>query len=201
MSEKIFGKENIFKELGSLQQKALFFLAENPDKHKQAIQQSINHPSDQYGSISNAVDSIEQSGYINSKLAKSQKNVEIKLFRCTDLGVLYALTRNPLCDIPRVLDSYKDEFEFCKQFRALYNVWGHEQMAQFLKDTGEFLPMVYTKGIEYATPYFLMKFARQMQTLDPKIKTRNVKEAIAQFPKTKQMLKEMQKDINDLLQK
>jgi len=132
-------------------------------------------------------------------LAKSQKNVEIKFFRCTDIGVLYALTRNPLCDIPKFLDSYKGEFEFCKQFRALYNVWGHQQMAQFLKDIGEFIPMVYTKGIEYATPYFLMKFARQMQTLDPKIKKRNVKEAITQFPKTKQMLKEMQDNIKDLL--
>ena len=34
----------LFKELGSLQEKVLFFLAENPENHKQGIQQGINHP-------------------------------------------------------------------------------------------------------------------------------------------------------------
>jgi len=156
-------------------------------------------PKDQYGSISKAVDSLEEQHFITSKLTKSQKNNEIKLFRCTDEGVLYSLAKNPSCNIPKVLDSNKEQVEFCKQFRALYNAWGPEHMAMFLKDMGEFLPMVHTKGIEYATPYLLMKFAKQQQTLDPKTKKRNVKEAIKQFPKTKQMLKEMQDNIKDLL--
>jgi DNA-binding PadR family transcriptional regulator len=196
---EIAGKENIFKELGNLQQKVLFFLAENPDQHKQAIQKGISHPTDQYGSISKAVDSLEELGFIDSKLTKSQKNVEIKLFKCTDEGVLYALSRNPLGDILKILDSYKEQVEFCKQFRALYDVWGQKQMALFLKDLGEFLPMVHTKGIEYAAPFLLMKFAKQFQTLDPKTKKKNVKAAINQFPKTKEMLKEMQDNIKELL--
>jgi len=198
-SEKITGNENIFKELGSLQQKALYFLAENPDNHKQAIQKGINHPADQYGSVSKAVDSLEELGFVCSTLTRSQKNNPIKLFRCTDEGVLYALARNPLRDIPKVLDSYKEYVGFCGQFRALYDVWGPEHMAVFLNDLGEFLPMVHSKGIDYAAPYLLMTFAKQQQTLDRKTKKNNVKEAIKQFPKTKQMLKEMQDNINDLL--
>ena len=99
----------------------------------------------------------------------------------------------------KILDSNKEQVEFCKQFRALYDVWGQEQMAMFLRDLGEFLPMVHTKGIEYAAPYLLMKFARQLQTLDPKTKKKNVKAAISQFPKTKGMLKEMQNNIKELL--
>jgi len=199
MSEEISGNENIFKELGSLQQKILFYLAENPEKHKQAIQQEINHPSDQYGSISKAVDSLEKSGFVNSKRGKSQKKVDIKIFRCTDQGVLYSLARNPMCNIPRVLDSYKNQVEFCKQFQALYTVWGHEQMNLFLRGLGEFLPMVHSKGIEYAAPYLLMKFAKQWQTIDPETKKRSVKETMKQFPKTTDMLKEMQNNIKDLL--
>ena len=198
-SKKINSQENIFKELGSLQQRALYFLAENPEKHKQAIQQGINHPADQYGSVSKAVDSLELSGFIIFRLTRSQKNNEIRLFRCTDEGVLYTLARSSSCNIPKVLDSYIEQVEFCKQFRALYDVWGREHMTMFLKELGEFLPMVHAKGIDYAAPYLLMKFAKQLQTLDPKTKKNNVKEAMTQFPKTKQMLKEMRKNINELL--
>jgi hypothetical protein len=72
-------------------------------------------------------------------------------------------------------------------------------MTMFLKDMGEFLPMVHTKGIEYAIPYLLVKFAKQQQTLDPKTKKKNVKEAIKIYPKNKQMLREMQDNIKELL--
>ena len=44
MSRKESNDEIIFKESGSLQEKVLFFLAENPDNHKQSIQHGIEHP-------------------------------------------------------------------------------------------------------------------------------------------------------------
>jgi DNA-binding PadR family transcriptional regulator len=199
MSEKEVKDDIIFKELGNLQEKVLFFLAENPENHKQGIQQGINHPTDQYASIKNAVDMLEKSGYLESKKIASQKNIQIKIYHCTQLGAFYALTRNLSADIPKILDAYKNQIEFCKQFRALYDVWGKEHFALFLRDLGEFLPMVRKNGIEQAAPYLLMKFAKQMQSMDSKTKQRNVKEAMKQFPHTKQMLKEMQKNINDLL--
>ena len=189
----------IFKELGSLQEKVLFYLAENPKKHKQGIQQGINHPAEQYGSVKNAVDALEKLGYFESKEIKSQKNVPIKIYSCTKLGIFYVLTKNAYSDIPRILDTYKDRIDFCKSFRALYDVWGHDHFALFLKNMGEFLPMVQKNGVEYASPYLLMKIAKQMQSIDPKTRKKNVKEAMKQFPHTKQMLKEMQKTINELL--
>jgi hypothetical protein len=69
----------------------------------------------------------------------------------------------------------------------------------FLKDIGEFLPMVHNKGIEYATPYLLMKMAQQMKNIDQKTRTKNVKEALKQFPESKKLLKEMKKNLNDVL--
>ena len=69
----------IFKELGSLQEKVLFFLAENPENHKKAIQQGIGHPDGQYGSVLNAIEPLEKLGYVESKEGLSKKNVKIKI--------------------------------------------------------------------------------------------------------------------------
>jgi len=198
MPEKITGDENLFKELGSLQEKVLFFLAENSENHKQAIQQGTNHPADQYGSISKAVDALDKSGFIRSKTAKSQKKVEIRLYSCTEEGILYSLAKNPSANIPKVLSACKDA-EFCKQFSALYAVWGHDHFRMFLNDIGEFLPMIHNKGLEYAYPYLIMKMARQLQSIDPKTRKKNVKAAIQQFPKAKDMVKEMQDNLKDLV--
>ena len=43
------------------------------------------------------------------------------------------------------------------------------------------------------------KLERALQKIDSKTKKKNVKEAMNQFPHTKQMLKEMQKNINAML--
>ena len=45
-----------------------------------------------------------------------------------------------------------------------------EHFSKFLRDVGEFLPMVQKNGIEQAAPYLLMKFAKQMQSIDLKTK-------------------------------
>lgn len=188
-----------FKELGSLQEKVVFFLAENPHNHKQAIQKGIEHPSEQYGSVLKAVDAVEKLGYIESKKALSQKKVEIKEYRCTELGVFYSLARNRHADIAKILDSYGDQVEFCKPFRALYNTWGNEHFALFLRNLGEFLPMVQRNGVEQAVPYVLMKMVQLAQTVDPKTRRKNVKETLKQFPKTKKMLQEWRKNIDEVL--
>jgi DNA-binding PadR family transcriptional regulator len=198
-NEKISGNEVIFKELGSLQEKVLFFLAENPEKHKQAIQQGIQHPSEQYGSVLKAVDTLEKLEFIKSKEIKSQKNVQIKIYNCTELGVFYALTRNSDANFLKILDAYKSQIEFCQQFQELYKAWGHDHFASFLKNMRDFLPMVQKNGIEEAMPYLLMKMVNLMQSLDPKTRKKNAKEAMKQFPHTKQMLKDIRKNINELL--
>ena len=199
MPRKKSNEQIIFKQLGSLQEKVLFYLAENPKNHKQAIQQGINHPADQYSSVLNAVNALEKLGYIESEKATSEKNVKIKIYRCTDLGIFYSLTKNSFANIPKVLDKCKERIDFCNSFRALYDVWGHDQFALFLKNIGEFLPMVQKNGVEQAVPYLLMKMIEQTHSIDPKRRKRNVKEALKQFPQTKQMLKEWRKNIDEVL--
>ena len=199
MSDKITGNENIFKELGSLQEKVLFFLADNPNNHKQAIQQGIDHPAAQYGSVLKAVDALEKLGYIESKTVTSKKNVQIKTYICTELCVFYALTRNSKLNIPEMLDAYKDKIDFCKQFRALYNAWGHDHFMLFLADMREFLPTIQENGMEQAMAYLIMKMAKQAKSVDQKTRTKNVREAMKQFPKTRPMLKEWRNNIDEVL--
>ena len=189
----------IFKELGSLQEKVLFYLAENPDNHKQGIQKGIEHPTEQYGSVKKAVDTLEGLGYIESKEATSQKNVKIKSYNCTESGVFYALTKNSSANVLKILDAYKAKVDFCKSFRQLYDVWEHDHFMMYLKDVGEFLPMVQKNGVEQALPYLFMKVVKEMQILDPKTRKKNAKEALKLFPQTKQALKEWQNNINELL--
>ena len=174
-------------------------MAENSENHKQAIQKGIEYPDDQYGSVKKAVDKLEELGYIKSKQTLSQKKVEIKEYECTELGVFYALARNPNANTLRILEGYESRIEFCKSFKALYNVWGHDHFAMFLRDIGEFLPMVRKKGVEVAVPYLLMKIMRQTRSLDKKTRKKNVRAVFKQYPHTKQMLKEWRKNIDEVL--
>jgi len=191
-------KDIIFKELGSLQEKALFFLAQNPENHKQAIQQGINHPADQYGSISKAVDMLEKLGFIESKEGLSQKNVKIKIYSCTESGVFYALTHSA-DNVVKVLDAYKSRVEFCKGFRQLYDVWGEEHFLTYLKDVGKFLPIVQRDGAEVAMPYLLMLIFQEMKKIDPKNRKKNAKVAMKLFPESKTWLKEWKKNLDELV--
>jgi DNA-binding PadR family transcriptional regulator len=191
-------KDIIFKELGSLQEKVLLYLAQNPENCKQAIQHGIKHPSDQYGSISKAVDTLEKLGYIESKEGVSQKKVKIKLFYCTESGVFYALTH--LSDnILEVLDVYKSRVDFCKSFRQLYDVWGQDHFLMYLKDIGKFLPIVQKDGVEVAMPYLLMLILDEMKKIDPKDGKRNAKEAMKLFPESKVWLKEWKRNLDELV--
>ena len=200
MPHEEINPDNIaFKELGSLQEKIVFFLAENPQNHKLAIQKGIEHPAEQYGSVKKAVDMLEELGYLVSKKVLSQKSVEIKEYDCTELGVFYALARKPNANVPKILDVYHSKVDFCRNLKALYDVWGSDHFAMFLRDLGDFLPIIRKKGVDFAVPYLLMKIARQMQSLDPKTRKKNVKEALKQFPETKQMLKEWRKNIDEVL--
>ena len=190
-------KDMIFKELGCLQEKVLFYLAQNPGKHKQAIQQGIQHPSDQYGSIYNAVDTLEKLGFIESTEGISQKKVKIRIYSCTDSGVFYALTHSTP-NIVKVLDAYKSKVEFCNSFRQLYDVWGQDHFSTYLKDVGKFLPIVQRDGTEVAMPYLLMLLLQEMKNIDPKDRKRNAKEALKVFPESKIWLKEWKKNLDEL---
>jgi DNA-binding PadR family transcriptional regulator len=189
----------IFKELGSLQEKILFFLAENPENHKQGIQQGINHPADQYGSVSKAVDALETYGFIVPKDAVSQKNVRIKTYSCTESGIFYALTRNPSAKPVKIFEAYKSEVIWCKSLRQLYDVWGHEHFMAYFRDVGDVLPIIQKKGFDEALPYLFFKAVKLTHSIDKKTRNRNVKEALKLFPENKEMLKEWRKNIDEVL--
>ena len=189
----------IFKELGPLQQKALFYLAENPNNFKQTILKGIQHPLDQHSALKNAVNALDTQGYIKSKEARTQKKVKTKKYYCTELGVFYALTRNPNPNILKILDSYKQQIDLCKQLRALYIVWGKDQFAMFLKDIHELLPIIQNNRLLEATPYLLIKIKQRNQNIDPKIIKKNAKAAFKQYPELRQMLTEGKQTFKDMV--
>jgi len=103
---------SLLKDLGSLQLKILEFLAENPYNHRQAIQQKIGYPAEQYASIHHAVTALEKMGYIESKESLSEKKVKIKLYSCTEIGVFYVLSRNKNLNptVLRIFEAYHDKY-------------------------------------------------------------------------------------------
>ena len=189
----------LFKELGSLQEKVLFFLAENPENHKQGIQQGINHPAEQYGSVSKAVDALEKFGFVAAIEGVSQKNLKIKIYSCTESGVFYALTRNPSAKPVEIFEANKDKVSWCKSLRQLYDVWGHDHFMAYFRDVGDILPIIQKKGVAEAMPYMFFKAVKLTHSIDKKTRNRNVKEALKLFPENKEMLKEWRKNINEVL--
>jgi DNA-binding PadR family transcriptional regulator len=193
-------KDNIvFKELGSLQEKILFFLAENPENHKQGIQQGINHPADQYGSVSKAVDSLETHGFVVPKDAVSQKNVRIKTYSCTESAIFYALTRNPSANPVKIFEAYKNKVSWCESLRQLYDIWGRDHFMAYFRDVGDVLPIIQKKGFSEALPYLFFKAVELTHSIDKRARNRNVREALKLFPENKEMLKEWRKNIDEVL--
>jgi len=191
----------IFKELGSLQEKVLFHLAENPRMNTQTIQKNLGYPPAQYPNILKAVKALEKAALIQSEEGKSKKNVPIRLYKCTQEGVFYALARNPNADVLKILDAYKSLDEFFKSMRRLYDVCGHDIFAKFVKDVDEFLPMIQRDGAEKAIPFMFMKIMVQLSDLDSKKRIEFVKETMKQFPHVREMLKEWNKAIKTVLEK
>ena len=189
----------LFKKLGSLQEKVLFFLAENPENHKQGIQQGINHPAEQYGSVSKAVDALEKFGFIAAIEGVSQKNLKIKIYSCTESGVFYALTRNSSAKPVEILEAYKTKVGWCKSLRQLYIVWGHDHFMAYFRDVGDILPIIQKKGVAEAMPYMFFKAVKLTHSIDKKTRNKNVKEALKLFPENKEMLKEWRKNIDEVL--
>ncbi|MBM3292408.1 hypothetical protein FJY84_06985 [Candidatus Bathyarchaeota archaeon] len=113
---------SLLKDLGSLQLKILEFLAENPNNHRQGIQQKIGYPAEQYASINNAVIALEKMGYIESKEGLSEKKVKIKLYSCTDTGVFYILSRNKFINptVLTIINAYSNKYQIINFYKELY---------------------------------------------------------------------------------
>ena len=186
------------KELGHLQERVLFFLSENPDQNKQAIQKGISHPSDQYGSILKAVTALQKIGYIQAKSGISKKKVPISLYNCTDLGVFYALSKNPNGDVEKLLSAY-GERDTWKSVKCLYGEVDHEAFTSIFKDSADFIPMMSKDGLKNALIHLFVRSYRRSRKLNPKTRKEVANAALKCFPELKSFLKEWRDNINEIL--
>jgi DNA-binding PadR family transcriptional regulator len=186
------------KDLGKLREKLIFYISEDPNLNAQALQKALDYPSSQYPNILNALKKLEKFGLIESKSGKSKKKVPIRLYRCTDNGILYALARNPKADALKTINAYENLEAIAKTFRACYEIMGPELFYKFVRDWDEFMLMIQKEGIDNVAPYIVMKAMKQTSHLNPDTRTRIVKGLLEQFPQTKQTLKELNDYISKL---
>jgi hypothetical protein len=186
--------------LGTRQEKVLFYIAENPNLDGQAIWQGIKYPSDQTGNIYPTAKKLEKLEYIKSKEGISEKKVKIKLYSCTEKGILYTITYNPVVDVPKVLDNCKGEYNLCNLFRRMYEVLGHDLFMKQAKNIRDILPMAQSEGLEKAAPFLFMKIFLEAKNLDSKKRKKIAKEILEEFPNTKRILKDWQASINQILE-
>jgi DNA-binding PadR family transcriptional regulator len=186
------------KKLGPLQEKVLFFLAENPDNHKQAIQKGINHPSDQYGSISKAVDPLLEMGFIESKKATSKKKKEIDVYSCTEIGLLYTLAENRTLNAPKFLNAYQAKGEIWKTLQDFYNEIGQEQFLLLFRQMADILPMINKDGLENAMIYLFIRTFKETRKIDPNTRLKVAKSALKHFPTLKPAMKEWSRNIKQI---
>lgn len=198
MSEKESRSYLDVRELGSLREKIIFHLSENPNLNAQAVQKDLRYPSKQYPNILNALKKLEKLDLISSESGKSKKNNPMRLYRCTIDGIFYALAKNPNANALNTLNAYQSLDNVINSFRKLYDLWGPDLFIKFVRDVREFLPMIYKDGVENAIPYMLMKMTMQMSDLDIDTRTRIAKETMKQFPLAKQILKDWVKSVNKL---
>jgi DNA-binding PadR family transcriptional regulator len=187
------------KDLGKLREKIIFHLSQNPNLNAQALQKALDYPSSQYPNILKALKKLEKFGLVKSKSGKSKKNVPIRLYRCTDNGILYALARNPRADALKTIAAYEHLDPLAISFRALYDIMGPELFFRFVRDVDEFMPMIQKDGIDNVEPYIVMKMTMHMNHMDLDTKTRIIKQLMEQFPHTKQRLRDWVDSINKLL--
>ena len=176
--------------LGTRQEKVLFFIAENPDLDGQAIWQGLRYPPDQTGNVYTTTKKLEKLEFIKSKEGFSKKKVKIKLYSCTEKGILYTITYNPIVDVIRVLDNCKDEYNLCNVFRAMHEIFGHDLFMNQAKNIRDMLPMVQSEGLENVAPFFFMKIFLETKNLDAKKRKKIAKEILSEFPNTKRMEEE-----------
>jgi DNA-binding PadR family transcriptional regulator len=200
MSKKESIDEFCFKELGSLQEKILFHLAENPDKNAQEIQKDIDYPSSQYGNVNTTVKGLEKLGYIKSKGGKSKKNLEIKLYSCTENGVFYALAKNPKANIKSIITTYENEYPVFVPFLELYSVMGKERIAKFFENSLDLALIANKEGYDKAISSLLIKVLNEVRDLDKKTRKKFAKKTMKLFPKTHQMMIEWKKTLNYVLE-
>lgn len=96
------------KNLGEVQEAVLRFIAEQPLKNKEQIQNGIGHKN--YQTIWNAVDALTKTGYLDYQMTKSEKNLDVKIYTCSEKGIIYVLQRATQDDGFNIMKTNSSKF-------------------------------------------------------------------------------------------
>lgn len=188
------------KEVGSLEKKVLYYLAENCDHfHKQKIQKGIGYPSEQYGSVLKAVNSLERKQFIKSEMGESEKGRVIKLYSCTEKGVSYTIAHNPEADIPLILDNYEKEYSIFGHFRYQYEIWGHDLFIKFYNYIGQYQALGKEYGFEKSTALMLTAIYPDVKTFT-KAERQKIFDVIRDHSAYNQFFQKFKKIIDEILE-
>lgn len=187
------------KDLGSLKEKILLFLAENPSKNAQEVQKELGYPQAQYPNILKAAKALEKMELTQSEKTTSTKNVPMRLYSCNESGLLYVLAKYPNANILRILDANRSRSELAKDFRKLYDLWGETSFVGFIRSMNQFLPMIAKDGIENTMPFIFMKGFVETRHMDLKKRKEMVQQTMKEFPNVKKFLKEWKKAIDEIV--
>jgi hypothetical protein len=196
------GKSRLLSPLANLDFVSYVNDIKNPSQHKQAIQKTM--PTKEYGSVSNAVQALEDSGYLEHEDAVSLKNVKIKIYRCTKEGLEYALANNSNMDFQKTFESNKERFPIFDFYLKQYQTLGHDLFKKFLKLTMESTVIAGSAGLKKGIMYALISSFSLGEDLNEeekeKLQRNTVKNLPPEYKKISTDLKRaLVKRINELL--
>lgn len=74
-------------KIGYIELRILKYLASNPWKHQQAIQEALNIK--RYGSVVNAIKALHKKGFVQFKEGRNKRNKRIRLWKLSNKGKLF----------------------------------------------------------------------------------------------------------------
>jgi len=188
---------SLLKDLGTLQLKVLEYLAENPDNHKQGIQQALGYPAEQYASIHHAVNALEKMGYIKSTEGLSGKKVKIKLYSLTNLGIFYVLTKHSEFDssVLKILEKHRDNYPDVDFLLAKYK----EMDPKFFKNLYRIaiisLPFASSKNRDISRQLIF----ELVDSVDDSETEEFISSSLKYFPETREKLEKLRDYLNELI--
>ncbi len=123
----------------------------------------------------------------------------MKLYSCSESGLLYVLAKFPSVNGLRILEANNNRSELARDLRKLSKLWGQDPFAGFLRSMNQFLPMIAKDGIENTIPFIFMKAYVETRHIDSRRRKEIAQRTMKDFPNVKQFMKEWKNAINELV--
>jgi hypothetical protein len=188
---------SLLKDLGPLQLKILEYLAENPENHKQGIQQALQYPAEQYASIHHAVNALEKMEYIKSAEGLSEKKVKIKLYSLTNLGIFFVLTKHKEFDpkVLKILENHRDKYPDVDFLLAKQKEMDPKFFENLYRIAIISLPMALSKNKDISRQLIF----QLIDSVDDSETEEFIKSSLKYFPETRVKLKKLRDILTELL--